>query len=88
MTLIEISALVQSGVLSALAVVLAFKTPAIWTAYLAFVEARRTFEADQSYLERKFRNELSNRVTASLAELTIVVGELRDAASNMCKFKA
>lgn len=87
MTLIEFSALAQSGVLSAIAVILCVRSPAIWQAYLTYVQEKRRWEAEQSFQERKFRHDLANVTAVSLADLTVVIHELRDAVGSMCKFK-
>lgn len=87
MSIVELSALFQSGVLSGLAVLIIFRMPAIWNALLSFVADTRNFHAEQDALERSSRHDIANKTAAALAELTIAIEGLKVATTNFCKYK-
>ena len=87
MTLNEIASLAQSGVLSALAIILFYRFPSIWASLLDFIERIQKFGAEQAAIERESRVRLAEKTAASLADLRLAVDELRKAAQTFCKYK-
>lgn len=87
MNLMEMSGLLQSGVLSALAILVVYRLPTIWAALLLFVERSRKFYSDQANAERMHQTEMANKTAAALADLTQAIQELRMATHTICRFR-
>lgn len=87
MTLMEMSALIQSGVLSALAVLIVYRLPTIWAALLVFVERSRKFYSDQANAERVYQQEIASKTAAALSDLSSAIHELRMATHTICKYR-
>lgn len=87
MTAVEISTLLQNGVVSTLAILLFWRLPEIWRAFLDYIERQRAFDAQQDRLERDSRHMLVTENAKALEALTVAVAELRTASQNLCRFK-
>lgn len=87
MTAVEVSGLIQSGILSAMALLLFFRSPSIWQAWLAYVERIRTWDAESDAADRQAQHAIAKENATAMAELTAAVHELREASRDFCRFK-
>ena len=86
MTISEMSTLVQSGVLSVLAVMIVYRIPDIWAAFLKYSSDMRTFHAEQAELNRKSQSAQANQTEQSIIALTAAVEALKLAMATSCRY--
>lgn len=87
MSIVEISGLIQSGVLSGVVIMIVYRFPAMWAAIMQFVEKSRQYHAEQDALDRESYRLLAANTAESLKYLTLAIHELKTATQNFCKYR-